>query len=131
MPASIAPLLMFTGQAEQAIQFYVATFPKSEVLALKKYGADAADREGTVELARLRLSNLELCCIDSPPVHAFTFTPSISLFVNCESEAEIEALFGKLSTDGQVFMPLDKYPFSRKFGWTADRFGVSWQLNLA
>lgn len=68
---------------------------------------------------------------DSSVKHAFTFMPSISLYVNCETGAEIATLFEKLSRDGQVFMPLDTYPFSAKFGWIADRFGVSWQLNLA
>jgi predicted 3-demethylubiquinone-9 3-methyltransferase (glyoxalase superfamily) len=55
----------------------------------------------------------------------------MSLFVDCESEAEIDRLFSKLADGGQVLMPLNAYPFSRKFGWLSDRFGVSWQLNLA
>ena len=54
----------------------------------------------------------------------------MSLFVECESEAELDAAFERLSHDGQVFMPLDDYGFSKKFGWLQDRFGVSWQLNL-
>jgi len=60
--------------------------------------------------------------------HEFTFTPSMSLFVACETEAEIEDLFEKLSQGGKVLMPLESYPFSPKFGWVNDRFGVSWQL---
>lgn len=70
-------------------------------------------------------------CIDSPVEHDFTFTPAISLYVTCESEDEIEHLFEKLSRGGEVFMPLAPYPFSDGFGWTRDRYGVSWQLNLA
>ncbi len=70
-------------------------------------------------------------CIDSYVKHGFTFTPAISLYVNCKSEEEINDLFAELSKGGQVLMPLDRYPFSDKFGWVADRFGVSWQLNLA
>jgi predicted 3-demethylubiquinone-9 3-methyltransferase (glyoxalase superfamily) len=54
----------------------------------------------------------------------------MSLFVDCGDEAEIDALFGKLSDGGQILMPLNAYPFSRKFGWLSDRYGVSWQLNL-
>jgi predicted 3-demethylubiquinone-9 3-methyltransferase (glyoxalase superfamily) len=69
--------------------------------------------------------------IDSPVKHDFTFTPAMSLFVDCADEAEIDALFAKLSEGGKVLMPLAAYPFSRKFGWLSDRFGVSWQLNLA
>jgi len=67
-------------------------------------------------------------CIDSPSVHEFTFTPSISLFVDCESVEEIEKLYSALSKDGKEFMPLGEYGFSEKFGWCQDRFGVSWQL---
>ena len=68
--------------------------------------------------------------IDSPLEHKFTFTPSTSIYVNCESENEIDTLFDKLSKNGQVFMPLNKYPFSDKFGWLSDKYGISWQLNL-
>jgi predicted 3-demethylubiquinone-9 3-methyltransferase (glyoxalase superfamily) len=57
-------------------------------------------------------------------------TPAMSLFVDCQDEAEIDRLFAKLSEGGKILMPLNAYPFSRKFGWIADRFGVSWQLNL-
>jgi len=69
-------------------------------------------------------------CIDSPVKHDFTFTPSISLYVNCESEEEINRLFKSLSQDGKVLLLLDSYGFSDKFGWLEDKFGVSWQLNF-
>ncbi len=69
-------------------------------------------------------------CIDSPIKHEFTFTPSISIFVECESDAEIEDVFGRLLSGGNVLMPLGNYGFSTKFGWLKDRFGPSWQLDL-
>ncbi|WP_051974746.1 VOC family protein [Cupriavidus necator] len=56
--------------------------------------------------------------------------PSLSLFVECESEAEFDKAFGWLSTGGMVLMPPDNYGFSRRFSWVNDRYGVSWQLNL-
>jgi len=62
--------------------------------------------------------------------HAFTFTPSISIFVDCEDEAERGKAFRQLSEGGEVLMPLDNYGFSTKLGWVNDRFKVSWQLNL-
>ena len=80
--------------------------------------------------AAFSLAGRSFRCTDSIVQHPFTFTPAMSLFVECESEAEIDDVFGKLSQGGQVFMPLDAYPFSRRFGWVADRFGVSWQLTL-
>jgi predicted 3-demethylubiquinone-9 3-methyltransferase (glyoxalase superfamily) len=84
--------------------------------------------EGTVMKANFTLNGTEYMCIDSPVKHAFTFTASISLYVTCETEEEIDNAFGKLSDGGNIFMPLSTYPFSKKFGWLADKFGVSWQL---
>lgn len=69
-------------------------------------------------------------CIDSPVRHNFSFTPSMSIFVDCDNEAELEKAFKQLSAGGEVLMPLDNYAFSAKFGWLTDRFAVSWQLNL-
>jgi predicted 3-demethylubiquinone-9 3-methyltransferase (glyoxalase superfamily) len=68
-------------------------------------------------------------CTDSSVRHAFDFTPSSSLFVECGSEAELERLAAALGENGQV--PLGDYGFSKRFVWVNDRFGVSWQLNLA
>ena len=61
----------------------------------------------------------------------FTFTPAISLFVSCADKAKIAHYFTVLAEGGQVLMPLDTYPFSPKFGWVQDRFGVSWQLSAS
>jgi predicted 3-demethylubiquinone-9 3-methyltransferase (glyoxalase superfamily) len=69
-------------------------------------------------------------CIDSSVKHGFTFTPAMSIYVACDSEDEINRVFERLSQDGSVFMPLESYPFSEKYGWVADKYGVSWQLNL-
>ena len=80
--------------------------------------------------AEFTLAGHRLACIDSPVKHAFTFTPSISLFVECQDEAELDAAFGKLAEGGAVLMPPGNYGFSAKFAWAQDRFGVSWQLNL-
>jgi predicted 3-demethylubiquinone-9 3-methyltransferase (glyoxalase superfamily) len=63
--------------------------------------------------------------------HHFTFTLAVSIFVNCETEEEIETLFHKLSNSGSVLMELNTYPFSEKYGWVTDKYGLSWQLNLA
>ena len=69
-------------------------------------------------------------CIDSYVQHEFAFTPSMSLYVRCATEEEIDRVFAALAQGGQILMPLDRYPFSPKFGWLSDRFGVSWQLSL-
>ena len=80
--------------------------------------------------AEFTLAGHNLACIDSPVKHAFTFTPSMSLFIDCRDEAELEKAFQELSAGGKVLMPLGNYGFSKRFGWVADRFGVSSQLNL-
>lgn len=76
------------------------------------------------------LKGQEFMCIDSSVKHDFTFTPSMSLYVTCDTEDEIDWIFGELSQDGSILMPLAAYPFSGKFSWVADKYGVSWQLAL-
>jgi predicted 3-demethylubiquinone-9 3-methyltransferase (glyoxalase superfamily) len=126
----ITTFLMFDGKAEEAMRFYMSLFPGSEIKNLVRHGPDQPQFEGKVMSAVLEIKAQEFMFFDSPVKHDFTFTPAISLFVKCETEAEIDRLFEGLSQDGIVFMPLGAYPFSQKFGWVADRFGVSWQLSL-
>ena len=126
----ITTFLMFDGQAEEAMNFYVSLFPLSEIIIITRYGAGEAGAENSVQHATFSLKEQLFMCIDSPPVHDFTFTPSISLYVTCETEHEIKMLYEKLSENGKIFMPLDAYPFSEMYGWVADRFGVAWQLIL-
>jgi predicted 3-demethylubiquinone-9 3-methyltransferase (glyoxalase superfamily) len=123
---SVTPFLMFEGRAEEAMNFYVSLFRGAKIEMLERY-ADG----GKVKRAKISLAGQTIMVSDSPIKHAFTFTPSSSLFVECEDEAEIDRLFAALSESGQVLMPLAAYGFSRKFGWINDRFGESWQLNLA
>ena len=126
----ITTFLMFTGQAEAAMNLYASLFNRSAILNITRYGANEAGAEGTVQHATFTLNDQEFMCIDSNAVHAFTFTPSMSLYVRCETEEEIDRVFAALSAGGQILMPLERYPFSQKFCWLADRFGVSWQLSL-
>jgi predicted 3-demethylubiquinone-9 3-methyltransferase (glyoxalase superfamily) len=132
MSRSIATALMFQeGNAEEAMNFYVSLFKRSEVVRVEKYGPGEHGTAGSIKVAAFKLAGHDLMCMDSPVKHAFSFTPSISLFVECENEAELDEAFKQLSTGGAVLMPLGNYGFSTKFGWLNDRFGVSWQLNLA
>lgn len=123
--------LMFDGTAEEAMNFYISLFRDSGITRVERYGPGEQGKEGSIKVAGFTLSGREFLCIDTPVKHDFSFTPSMSLFVECESEAELDDVFGKLSAGGGVLMPLDDYGFSRKFGWLCDRFGVSWQVNLA
>ncbi|MDR0271398.1 VOC family protein [Paenibacillus sp.] len=125
----VTPFLMFEGQAEEAMNFYTSIFRPSEIISIKRYGANEAGTEGSIQQASFSLKGQTIMCIDSFVKHNFTFTPSISLFVHCETDAEITEAFDKLSDGGAVLMPLGNYPFATKFGWVQDRFGVSWQLS--
>lgn len=129
--AKIHPFLMFEGKAEEAMNFYVSLFPGAEILDIVRYSPGQPGAEGSVMKASFSLRGLTILCIDSIVKHGFTFTPAISLFVECESEDEINRVTSALVADGNTFMPLGEYGFSRKFAWVSDRYGVSWQLNLA
>jgi predicted 3-demethylubiquinone-9 3-methyltransferase (glyoxalase superfamily) len=126
----VTTFLMFQGNAEEAITFYVSLFDDAEILDIQRYGPEGPGEEGSVLFATVRLGGQVLMAIDSSIEHDFTFTPSISFYVTCASEDEIDALYEALSEEGKVLMPLGDSPYSAKFGWVADRFGVSWQLNL-
>lgn len=126
----VTTFLMFEGKAEEAMNYYISIFDNAEIISISRYGANEAGAEGTVVQATFSLNGQKFMCIDSFVKHQFTFTPAMSLFVTMDTEAEVERVFAELSRDGQVLMPLDAYPFSRKFGWINDKFGVSWQLSF-
>ncbi|WP_424769442.1 VOC family protein [Paenibacillus sp. sgz302251] len=127
----VIPFLMFQdGKAEEAMNYYTALIEDSQVTSIVRYGANEAGDEGTVMQATFTLKGQEFMCIDSNVKHQFSFTPSFSIFVTCNTEEELDNLYQKLNEGGQVLMPLNDYGFSKKFGWLNDRFGVSWQLNL-
>jgi len=123
------PFLMFQGGVcEAAIDLYVATLPDSRLVTLQRHAEGPA--AGTVAMARIVIAGLEVMANDSPIPHAFDFTPSLSLFVDLDTEAEVDRIAGALSEGGKVLMAVGDYGFSKRFAWVADRFGVSWQLNL-
>jgi predicted 3-demethylubiquinone-9 3-methyltransferase (glyoxalase superfamily) len=124
MATSARPFLMFEGQAEAAMQLYTSLFAGSEMTVMSRYPDTDKIMRGS-----FRVAGLEVEVTDSPIHHAFTFTPAASLFIECESEAELRRLADALGA--QVLMPVDSYGFSRLFTWVADQFGVSWQLHLA
>jgi len=128
---TVHPFLMFEGKAEEAMNFYVSLFPGAKILDIKRYGPNQPGPEGSVMKASFSIGNQTVLCTDSFVKHGFTFTPSFSFFVDCASEEEIGRLSASVSEGGATLMPLGEYGFSRKFAWVSDRFGVSWQLNLA
>jgi predicted 3-demethylubiquinone-9 3-methyltransferase (glyoxalase superfamily) len=133
MKGSIKPFLMFSGehhgQAGEAIDFYISTFPDSRIVSIDRHGPDQQGPEGTVQVATFELAGREFMAMDSSAPHAFNFTPSISFFLTFDDLADFDALVARLSEGGTMLMPPDDYGFSRRFAWFNDRFGVSWQVN--
>lgn len=126
----ITPFLMFEGRAEEAMNYYLSVFDRSEILSIHRYGPNQPGAEGTVMHATFSLHGQTFMCIDSSIHHAFTFTPAVSFWVACETEAEVDRAYAMLSDGGMVLMELGAYPFSPRYGWVQDKFGVSWQLSL-
>lgn len=124
------PFLMFQGEAIEALALYVDAFFGSHTYDVQLYGAGEPGRIGTVKRVRLVIGDQEILVIDSPIKHAFTFTPSFSMFIDFDDEAQLRHAVNELGKGGQFLMPLDDYRFSRLFAWVQDRFGVPWQLNL-
>ncbi|MBO9128779.1 VOC family protein [Bacillus sp. 165] len=121
----ISTFLMFSGNAEEAMNFYTSLFDQSAI------NTKFHHEDGTLLHASFTLKGQLFMCMDNKNGHHHPFTPAISLFVTCDTTEEIDTVFEKLSQDGKVLMPLAASPFSEKFGWVEDRYGVSWQLSLA
>ncbi|WDZ64186.1 VOC family protein [Paenibacillus polymyxa] len=117
----ITTFFMFSGQAEEAMQFYTSVFKPSGIMSVFH------QEDRTVLHAVFNLKGQTFMAIDQNHHAKHPFTPALSLFVTCDSEEEIHSVFDQLSQEGQVLMP----PVSQQFGWVEDKYGVSWQLNLA
>jgi predicted 3-demethylubiquinone-9 3-methyltransferase (glyoxalase superfamily) len=124
----ITPFLWFDNNAEEAVNLYTSIFKNSKVGSIARYGEAGPGPVGTVMTATFQLAGQEFTALNGGP--EYQFTPAISFFVYCQSQAEIDDLWTRLSEGGTVLMELAKYPFSEKFGWVNDKFGVSWQLNF-
>jgi predicted 3-demethylubiquinone-9 3-methyltransferase (glyoxalase superfamily) len=132
MTTAILPFLMFQGgEGSQALDFYLSVFPDSRVDEMQRYGPGQAGPEGTIHRARFTIGGQSVLCSDSFVKHAFSFTPSFSFWIECESETELRGLSQRLAEGGGELMPVGDYGFSTLFAWVSDRFGVSWQLNVS
>lgn len=130
--SKIAHCLWFDSEAKAAAKFYTSIFKDAAIDQAAQYSKESivasGKQEGDDLSITFRLENLEFMALNGGPI--FKPCPSISFFINCESEAEVDIFWKKLSEGGKVMMPLDTYPFSKKYGWIEDKFGVSWQVML-
>ncbi len=121
---------MFEGHAEEAMKHYAALIPDTRITRLDRWGPAGPGKEGTVYHGVISIAGRDFRTFDSPAPHGFTFTPSVSIYLDCADEAELERIYAGLLEGGAALMPIGAYGFSRRFGWVNDRFGVSWQINL-
>lgn len=128
----ITPHIWFDKEAKEAADFYSSIFKDGKVLSTTHYpeaGKEVHGMEaGTVLTAEFEIMGMKFIALNGGP--HFKPNPSISFFVSGESKEMIDELWDKLSPEGKVLMPLDKYPFSEWYGWIEDKYGVSWQLIL-
>jgi predicted 3-demethylubiquinone-9 3-methyltransferase (glyoxalase superfamily) len=126
----IIPNLWFDRQAEEAAEFYVSVFKRSKVgqpVRATKAGFEVHGLpEGTIMTLEFELEGQEFIAINGGPL--FTFNPSVSFLVACRTKAEVDPIWEKLADGGKALMELGEYPFSERYGWTQDRYGVSWQV---
>ena len=124
--------LWFDKNAEEAVNFYTSLFPNSKINSTSRFGKEGFEHhgmtEGTVMTIEFEMEGHKFTALNGGPV--FKFNESVSFFVYCESNERIEFLYKKLSEDGSINMPLDKYDWSEKYAWVKDKFGVSWQLDV-
>jgi predicted 3-demethylubiquinone-9 3-methyltransferase (glyoxalase superfamily) len=116
----ISPCLWFDDQAEEAVDFYASVFANSKITSVSRYGKESAQVAGkperSVMVMEFELEGQRFMALNGGP--QFTFTPAISLMVNCETQAEVDELWDRLSEGGSEL----------QCGWLTDRYGVSWQI---
>ena len=119
----ITPHLWFDKEAREASEFYVSLFPDSRITNLTRLQDTPS---GDCDVVSFELARQPFMAISAGPY--FKFNPSVSFHVNCATPEEVDALWAKFSPGGKVLMPLASYPFSERYGWLEDRYGLSWQL---
>jgi predicted 3-demethylubiquinone-9 3-methyltransferase (glyoxalase superfamily) len=129
--AKIVPHLWYDREAKEAAEFYVSIFPDSEVTSVTTLRDTPG---GDTDIVSFDLWGQSFMAISAGPL--FKFTPAISFIVNFDPSREkdarqmLDVAWERLSEGGTALMPLDKYPFSERYGWVQDRYGLSWQLIL-
>lgn len=119
----ITPHLWFDREAVEAAELYSSVFSGSGVGDVTTLHDTPS---GDVDIVSFELFGQPFAAISAGPL--FTFTPAVSFLVRCASREEVDEYWRRLSPGGTALMPLDSYPFSERYGWTADRYGLSWQL---
>ena len=112
----ITPFLWFDSNAEEAANFYTSIFKNSRILNVARYGEAGPGPKGSAMTVTFQLEGQQFIALNGGP--HYTFSPAISFFVNCETQAEVDEFWNKLSAGGKEV----------QCGWLQDKFGVSWQI---
>ena len=115
--------LWFDKEAREAAEFYTSVFENSKIKGTTTLHNTPS---GSVDMVTIELSGQEFTLISAGPL--FKFNPSVSFLVACKTKDEVDAVWEKLSEGGAALMELGEYPFSEKYGWTQDKYGLSWQV---
>lgn len=119
----ITPHLWYDKEAKEAAEFYVSAFPDSNIQNVTTLHNTPS---GDADVVSFQLMGQKFMAISAGPY--FKFTPAISFLVACKTKEEVDQLWGKLSEGGMVMMELESYPFSERYGWVQDKYGLSWQI---
>jgi predicted 3-demethylubiquinone-9 3-methyltransferase (glyoxalase superfamily) len=119
----IIPHLWFDKEAKEAAQLYTSAIPGSKIKNIKTLKNTPS---GSVDTVSIELAGQEFALLSAGPY--FKFTPAVSFLIACKTKEEVDAIWAQLSQGGMALMELGAYPFSERFGWTQDRFGLSWQV---
>ena len=121
------PFITIEQRAQEALDFYSATFPSFQLHATQHH---AEPHDALIMLATFSIRGQELMISDSPIKHEWGITPGVSFFLDIEEEASLLSLVKQISAKGKVMMPPGNYGFSKQFAWVEDPFGINWQLNV-
>ena len=125
---TITPFLWFDTQAEEAAQLYVSIFKNSTIGMVSRYPEGGPGPAGTAMVVALTLNGRDFTLLNGGPT--YSCNPSISFFVTVETEEEATRLWEALIKGGKALMEFGPYPFSKKYGWLDDKYGVSWQISV-
>ncbi len=127
---TIAPCIWLDDQAERAATLYTSVLPSGRVVATSRYPGSFDNPggmpRGSVLTVEIEVAGQRFTLLNGGPM--FRPNPSVSFFVHVDGAAEADAVFAALSEGGRPLMPIDEYPWSPRYGWAQDRFGVSWQV---
>ena len=124
----ILPFLSFSGNAEEAVNFYISIFPEAKIISLVHITDKANGEPGKVLNLLFEIMGQQFMAMDMVKEYAPEFTWAVSMYINCSSEEEFDMIFSSLSKDGLVMMGPEPVLEFKKVAWVTDKYNVTWQL---